>query len=273
MATTSSEERSVRHSKDEIRALMMTAGTELLEEEGLGIGAVDLTFKRVFDRVLATSGVRLTNGSVIRRVWENQAEFQDDVLAAIARSGDSSGELDDTATALLAVFESIELATPEDRVRGLSEMCRVGGEAALRTLVDSGTWSLWVGVWVLAVTGPPSDRGAGIRAALVEGNEATTDLWGQMFDAATSYLGLRLRGEFTLRQLTLMVGALIEGGALRESADPEGASLLRPTGPDGAQQGWTLFGVGLEALALHYFEVDPDWTVLEIPGTVESVER
>ena len=85
MATTSSKERSIRHSKDEIRALMMTAGTELLEEEGLGIGAVDLTFKRVFDRVLATSGVRLTNGSVIRRVWENQAEFQDDVLAAIAR--------------------------------------------------------------------------------------------------------------------------------------------------------------------------------------------
>ena len=143
---------------------MMTAGTELLEEEGLGIGAVDLTFKRVFDRVLATSGVRLTNGSVIRRVWENQAEFQDDVLAAIARSGDSSGELDDTATALLAVFESIELATPEDRVRGLSEMCRVGGEATLRTLVDSGTWSLWVGVWVLAVTGPPSSRGSGIRS-------------------------------------------------------------------------------------------------------------
>ena len=62
----------------------------MLREEGLGTGAEALTFKRVFDRVEEDTGVRLTNASVIRRVWENQAEFQVDVLVTIAL-GDYDG--------------------------------------------------------------------------------------------------------------------------------------------------------------------------------------
>ena len=36
---------------------------------------------------------------------------------------------------------------------------------------------------------------------------------------------------------------------------------MRPTGPDGAMEEWTLVGVGLEALVHQFLEIDPDWSV------------
>ena len=238
---------------------MMRAARELLEEEGLGIGTGELTFKRVFDRVEASSGVRLTNASVIRRAWENQAEFQDDVLAAIARARDAAGEMGDTVSELVPLFDVFDLTTPAGRLRGLTEAARVGGEASLRALVGSRNWSLWVGVWVLAVTGPPSARGRKIRQALEEGYQITTDQWAELHGAMASHLGLRVRTPLTLRQFTVAVGALVEGCALRTGGDPGEAPILRPTGPGGSLQSWTLFGIGLEALAFQFFEIDPDW--------------
>ncbi len=244
---------------------MMEAGTAMLVEQGLGVGAGGLTFKNVFDRVAATSGVRLTNASVIRRVWENQAEFQDDVLMAVAQAGDSGDEAGATADAMLALLGEIDRTTLSARLSALSDVCRVGGAASLRALVDSPNWSLWVGVWVLAVTGPPSERSRRVRRALLDGYETTTDLWVGLHGTMASYLGFRVRAGLTLRQFTVSVGALVEGCALREGAERGAAPILRPTGPGGALQEWTLFGVGLEALAMQYLEPDPDWTG-PVPG-------
>jgi hypothetical protein len=237
---------------------MMTAGLDLLAEEGLGIGAAELTFKRVFDRVEASSGVRLTNASVIRRVWTNQAEFQDDVLSAVALAGDGS-EMGDTASALIPMLQSIDLSSPAGRLRGLSQICRMGGGTSLQVLVDSRRWTLWVGVWVLAVTSPPSERGKRIRQDLIDGYETTTQLWAELYGALIDHLGLRVRAPFTLRQFTESVGALVEGCALRSGAEPDAPAILRPTGPEGRPEPWSLFAIGLEALAMQYVELDPDW--------------
>lgn len=245
---------------------MMDAGTSLLRDEGLGIGATELTFKRAFERVAATTGVRLTNASVIRRVWENQAEYQDDVLTAVAMGGDSGVEAGATAASLLPLLDQIDRSTPDGRLRGLAEVCRVGGAASLQAIRDSPHWALWVGVWVLAVTGPDSPRSTRVRGALQDGYESTTDLWMGLHGAVVAALGLRMREPLTLRQFTVAVGALVEGCALREGAEPAAAEILRPTGPSGELQEWTLFGIGLEALAAQFLEVDPDWRPEEVPG-------
>jgi hypothetical protein len=36
--------------------------------------------------------------------------------------------------------------------------------------------------------------------------------------------------------------------------------ILRPTGPDGQEQEWTLFGIGMDALQQLLFEADPEWS-------------
>jgi hypothetical protein len=41
--------------------------------------------------------------------------------------------------------------------------------------------------------------------------------------------------------------------------DEEGmGGIMRATGPGGDEREWTLFGIGLEALARQFFEIDAD---------------
>jgi len=237
----------------------MTAGLAILHEEGLGIAVRELTFKRVLDRVEADSGIRVTNASVIRRVWEHQADFQSDVLAAVAAAGDSAGEMGATLEALEGVLGALDVSSPDARLRSMSEVCRVAGLTAFRTLVESEQWSLWVGVWVLGATTPPAPDDRRIRDALVEGYLRGTDLWMQMHGAVLPLLGLRPRAPLTLRQFTVSTGALVEGCALRQVGAEDLDVIERPTGPGGSMQEWTLFAIGLEALASEFFEIDPDW--------------
>ena len=71
-----------------------------------------------------------------------------------------------------------------------------------------------------------------------------------------------------MRQFTVTVGALAEGCSLRQRLDPDMDGILRPTGPDGEDQEWSVFAIGLEALQRLYFEPDPDWT----PGPPAAVD-
>src|SRR5580704_10292331 len=83
-----------QRSREETRQMLLAAGRDILRDEGLGTGAEAITFKRVFDRVERETGVRLTNASVIHRVFENQAEFQADLLVSIA-VGQNHADIDD----------------------------------------------------------------------------------------------------------------------------------------------------------------------------------
>ena len=248
-----------RRSRDELRALLIDAGRAILDEEGLGVGAGALTFKRVFEHVEATTGVRLTNASVIRRVWENQEEYQLDVLLAVASTADAAGELVATSEVLVPLLAEFDLASPAGRLWSLAELARVGGEASIRARLETRDWSLWVGVWVLALTAEPVGGRRRLRDALADGFESTTDVWEELFTGICAHLGIRVRAPLTMRQFTVAVSAMVEGSALRQGGDPELAVIVRPTARDGGPQGWTLFGVCMEALAVRFFEIDPDW--------------
>ena len=61
-------QRTRRQTREELRSTLLEAGRQILLEEGLESGSRNLTFKRVFDRVERTTGTRLTNASVIKRI-------------------------------------------------------------------------------------------------------------------------------------------------------------------------------------------------------------
>ncbi len=255
-----------RRSREELQDLLLAAGRAIIEQEGLNVGAGDLTFKRVFDHLEATTGVHLTNASVIRRVWDNQEEFQTDVLIAVASTADSAGELDRTVQALAPIVASFDLSSPEARIASLSELARVGGETSIRARLETRDWSLWVGVWVLALTTELVGRRTLIRRALDQGLDDVTNVWEGLFAGVCAALGVRVRAPLTLRQFTAAASAMVEGSALRQGGDPDLERIVRPTGPHGQPQDWTLFGVCLEALALRFFEIDPDWSGVAITG-------
>lgn len=253
------DERRPRRSRDELSGLLIGAGRAILEEEGLSAGADDLTFKRVFDHVEAADGIRSTNAPVIGRVWDSQDEFQIDVLIAIASEADSSGEIDRTLEVLSPRIVAFDRSSPGARMRVLSELARVVGEVGMRARIETRDWSLWLGVWVLALTTQPTGRRSQIRVALTDGLEAATDSWEQLFGGICAHLGFRVRDPLTLRQFTVAVSAMAEGSALRQGGDPELALIDRPTGSSGELREWTLFGVCMEALALRFFEIGPAW--------------
>jgi hypothetical protein len=264
------EMRRPKLSRDELRSLLLETGRTLLMEEGLGVGADTLTFKKVFERVEAETGLRLSNASVIRRVWENQADYQADVLATIA-AVDGLGEFEKTVEALTPLIVGLDLTTPEARARSLREVCRVGGGANTLMLLESPNWSMWIAVWALAT----ADNLQGqqqigyqqrIRAALLEGYEGFTRLWEGAYVELAALVGMRVRPPLTVRQLTVAIGALAEGCCLRQHVDPALRGIVRPTGAHGEDQEWTLFAIGMEALLLLFLEPDPDWSPRPEPG-------
>lgn len=250
--------RSPRQSREDLRALLLAAGRSILLEEGLGAGAEPLTFKRAFSRLEAERGLRLTHASVIRRVWENQADYRADVLASIALD-DGLGEFEETVTTAAALLGSVDRSTPATRATGLREIIRVGAEASMRAFSESPQRSLWIGVWALATTPAPSPYQERVRHALLEGYDALTLLWEGTYRDLMAFFGYRLRHGFDLRTFTLAVGALAEGCALRHRVDDSFGNVPRPTGPDGDVQPWTVFAIGFEALADQFFEPEPGY--------------
>ena len=248
-----------RKSREELRELLLQTGRSMLREEGLSSGAEALTFKRVFERVEQEHGIRLTNASVIRRVWDNLADFQTDVLIEVARAS-SDEEIEFAVDAAGPALRDLDLTAPESRERALVELCRVGGAVSAQAVLQSKNWPLSIGVWALSATGQPNEERQRIGEALLSGFEAYTERIEALYGAMVSFLGLRLRERFTLHDFFVAEDSLSEGYGLRNRVDAGARKvILRPTGPGGEEQEWTIFAVALEALVRQFFELDPEW--------------
>ena len=115
-----------------------------------------------------------------------------------------------------------------------------------------GVWALASGSRATGATGPIYEALRTSYAALEERSVAATE-------ALMAFLGLRFRPPFDVRQFTTSLTALVEGCALRDRAEAGIRGIELPTGPGGALQPWTVLGVGMEALADEFFDLDPDW--------------
>jgi hypothetical protein len=245
---------------------MLETGREILQEEGIQTVSSNLTFKRVFDRVERDTGRRLSNASVIKRIWDNQADYQADVLVSVAHD-ERRPEVAETVAAVQAVLATVDLSTVEGRLAAMSELCRVAGAASRTVLADSAGWSLWVSTVTIATTTPNEEQRQRMRAALTEGYESVTEFWAGIYGGLVALLGLRLRAPRTLEQFAIAVSSLTEGDSFRQHVEGRTVTLDLPSGPRGEMRSWTLYSVAIEALALQFFEPDPDFEAPTPTGT------
>jgi len=245
-----------RRTREELRQLLLAEGRAVIADEGLRTESSNLTFKRVFDRLDERTGERITNASVIRRVWENQAEFQTDVLVSIAHD-DTRPEIGGTITALQELLGSIDLSTPASRERAVVDVCRVGGNAFTGVITDSANWALWINIVALAAGSTDPEQRRRIKDALTESYDSASGFWNDTLGALASSFGLRLRPEYTLPQFVMAVTAYSEGCAMRQRTTDRIETIDRPTGPGGELQPWALFAVGLQGLVHQFLEPDP----------------
>jgi hypothetical protein len=254
-----SETSKERQSREELRKLLVATARDILDEEGIRTVSSNLTFKRVFERVERTTGRTVTNASVIRRIWDNMAEFQADVLVDISHD-ERRPELDRTLEALTAVLVGCDLTSLASRRQALRELCRTGGESSTLATSNSILWSMWINVLAVATTAPDPEQRERMVTGLLDGFDSLATLWEGNFVGLFGYLGFRVREPMTMRQFTEAALAFSEGQSIRQRVSGDVSRLSLPTGPDGELQEWTLFGVGIEALVQQFFEPDPTFT-------------
>ncbi|MCP5027767.1 MAG: hypothetical protein GY929_15945 [Actinomycetia bacterium] len=253
-----------RRPRAALREMLLEAGLELLDEEGLGLGAEKITYKRVFDRIQKATGVTITRGSVHDRIWASQREFQLDLLqkAATYDLGDTTNAIGERVLALLAGAGSDDIDLPAS----IREACRQGATTWVDYEVAPDGWDLWLSVWSmftlnlerqptetarLADTVKESIRGidSSMMAAI---GPIARDLGVQ---PRRSSMGDRTFDE-TVEVLVRFANAIAEGTALRRRLDPglvDGFDL--PTGPDGELQEWTLGGLGAWLMTQFCFDL------------------
>jgi hypothetical protein len=65
-----------------LRELLISAGLEVLQQDGLGLGTQALSYRRVFDHLEQVYGVTVARASVHERIWASHDHFRHDVVAA-----------------------------------------------------------------------------------------------------------------------------------------------------------------------------------------------
>ncbi len=249
-----------RRSRTELRALLIGAGLAVLREEGLGTGAEGLTFKRVFDDIAANEGIRVTNASVIGRIWQNLAEYQGAVLAVVAAEEVTDLEHGAAAAAILTM-EGVDRSTQEGRRVALRELLRVTAESIMDSMATSRRWSVVIGAWALNSGSRVTTDSEPIHRALARGFALTDARSVTTTESLMDFLGFRLRPPLQVDQYISAQVALVNGCGLRARANPvESRGIVLPTGPGGTLQEWTVLGVAMEALIDQFFEIDPDWS-------------
>jgi hypothetical protein len=249
-----------RRTREELGELVLGAGVDLALEEGLGTGADHLTFKRVFERLEDRTGIRVTNASVIGRIWPSIEDYRREVLTGLSAS--DGGELLESIMGEVAdLFASFDRRTPEARLASLAEAARVGANLSLGILAGSTMWRIRIGVWALAMTGSESGQLGPVRQAVAAAYAGTTAATAASNWSIARYLGFRPKPPGRIEEFSLAADALGEGYSLRLATGVDDLEpMWLPTGPDGELREWSLYALAVHALLLEFLELDPDWS-------------
>jgi hypothetical protein len=238
-----------------MRDLLIEVALDLLVDEGLALGTERLTFKRVFERAATERGVRVTNASVIGRIWDDMADFQADVLAAALQNDDMDG-MEATILAAARVLVDADLTSVEGRRAAAVEVIRLACDAHIDALTRSPKADVNLGLRGLSVSRLHMDEGSLTAARVRQAYEEFASRWDFVFTQSFAVIGVRLRPGLTVRQLSMLAISLTEGFSIWDRVDPTMTRhILRPTGPNGEKQEWTLFSLGLEGLVWQFVEL------------------
>ena len=97
------------------------------------------------------------------------------------------------------------------------------------------------------------------QQALLQGEREIARLFSDLYSGLSAMIGYELRPAYTIDQFSTAAAATVEGIAMRAPVSEETDGIMRPTGPDGVLEEWTLFAVAFEGLYRQFFQpVSPD---------------
>jgi hypothetical protein len=257
--------------REELRELLIAVGLDLLIEEGPARGTERLTFKRVFDRAADAHGVRVTNASVIGRIWSDMDDFQADVLSAALEQLDRGGA-EETLRAAIEVLDAADLDSINGRKTAATEVIRVACAAHIEALTRSRTSTVIMGLRGQSASKISMAVGAPSGDSVQQAYEVYSKRWDYVLEHAFDVLGIRVRAGLTIRQLSMLAISLAEGFTIWDRVDPTMTRhILRPTGQHGEKQEWSLFSLGVEGLIWQFAEFAEDGAAhLQVGGEASA---
>lgn len=236
----------------------MEAGREVLLSEGLGNGVEHITFKRVLAHLEATRGLRVTNASVIRRIWHDQEDFQGELIGTII---DTQIDLEVAAVtrSVEELTAHVDLSTPELRRASLAEIIRV----ACANYLDAASGSdaaIQMALITYVLANPRAAAVAPRRGRFRRTDEWLSGEYQSIYLAALELVGWRVKPGLSIDDASATITALADGVVMRMITDrdvPTTVTQVRPM--DGADVEWTLLAIGTNQIVEFFAEPDPDW--------------
>ena len=241
-----------------LRDLVVEGGLDVLERDGLSLGARTLSYARVFDHLERNHGIKVSRASVHERIWASHADFRRDVIGATIGHLPTD-VLGHQADQLRAVADAAATVEPELR---MAELARRLGPVALHAMLTMpGYREAQV---AKAVAAPPQDSLASevLHGPIRARSHAVLSTFAERLAAVTGSLGLRPRPTTGLDRyashdllgtlvINLLTGALLDANA-GSHAVVQPLAFRGPTWSEDAP--WTMVGVGLLAFLELLFE-------------------
>lgn len=218
-----------RRSLSETRTLLLDAGAKMLVDTGfqVTVGHINLI------DVCREAGLK-TAGSGYK-IWPSQGDFRVDLLRHLLDSIIVGTDIVDRLTQTVA---------GGDELPGLQELIRTIGATNAESNIDNDSYTVYVALWLAAEF---DDQ---LRSGLRGSDTDLLDAFANLYDALLERYGREWVPPFNATLLSVSLSALVEGLAIRARFEPGVVpnDLMRPTGPDGAEEPWHLFACGAEAL-------------------------
>ena len=263
---------------DTIRGLVVEAGVEILERDGLQLRSSSITYARVFAFLEEEFGIRLSRGSVHGRIWASQDDFRTDVLSAAARHTSPYEHSTRMHDAIVAILTDLDRRHVSRRERVLT-FSRIAGHALLLGYLESSGFRQFQAIKAMARTVDDPDTASILRTLVRENADGNREERIARFGFAFDGLGLRPRPELELGRddavdlFMTLTQILVTGAHLDHHAGFEAmASTVATDLPASDDWPWTYMGFGFLAAVDAVFEDDPDAAVPP-PGGYPSAEE
>lgn len=240
-----------RRSREETRALMLEAGSEVLLRDGISLGASTFRYADAFKLLQDEHGIKVTRGSVHERIWSTQEAWQLDVLTdTIVKNEANRREV--VNEAVLTGVGDLPIDTPHQRLNFLAETCRVGSLTFLEVIDDNPTYRLFptiVAAWKASANNLPEFDELGRvlegvqQTAQVNLETSTAALLTSLNFDADPRRGLSF--ESAVKVQAMNSTALAYSHSIRSLVDPELSQRFHARCPDGEQRPWNHLGLAV----------------------------
>lgn len=218
-----------RRSLSETRTLLLDTGTKMLVETGIQVtvGHINLI------DVCREAGLK-TAGSGYK-IWPSQEDFRVDLLRHL---------LDSTIVGTDTVDLLTDAVSSSNDLPALGELIRTAGASNAESNIGNESYVVYIALWLAA------EFDNELRDGLRGSDSEWLSAFAHLYETVLARYEREWTPPFTAKHLAVSLSALVEGLAIRARYDPSLVpnQLLRPTGPDGADEPWHLFACGAQAL-------------------------